>query len=182
MVLASTLLHFGALFSIQLLALTGALFLFVYIKKENMNKWFSFAAAAILGLVLLTMIASFVGAICMHCCEQSRRAHEGGERREERMIIRGGMGEGMEMMERHHRMMEMKGEGMECGECPEGACKEGMECCKEGGKCEMDGKGGKCEMDGKGGKCEMEMMMKGGHGEMGGKHMMIKKDTIKPKK
>jgi hypothetical protein len=167
----SPIIHLMALMSFELLALAIALLVFVYIKKQNLNKWFHFSAAAIMGCLLLIMAGTFVGAICMHCC-----GNRGNENREERMIIRGDMGEGMDMFQRHHRMMGMMhGEG---GECREGMeCKEGMEC-ERNEKCDMPccQNGAKCEMDEKGGKCDMSK----GKCEMGGMHM--KKDTIVEKK
>jgi len=180
----SPIIHILGLMSFELLALAIVLFIFVYIKKQNLNKWFHFGAAAIMGFLMLIMLATFVGAFC-HCCGHGR----GHEEREERVIMRGEMGGGMEMMGRHHRMMGMM-RGMECegGECSEmrgGECREGMEC--EGGSCEMKGSacdmpccknGEKCEMDKKGEHCDMSK----GKCDMGGMHMMMKKDTVVEKK
>ncbi|HWY34615.1 MAG TPA: hypothetical protein VNX68_08210 [Nitrosopumilaceae archaeon] len=60
------------LFSVQLIALTCAVFLFVYVKKQQLNKWFTFISVAIAGVVLLTMAATFVAAICMGACGRER--------------------------------------------------------------------------------------------------------------
>jgi hypothetical protein len=171
MILLCPLFHVAALFCLELLALTAAVFLFLYIKKENFNKWFSFAAAAIMGLVLLTMAASFVGAICMHC-------HGGKEecREEKRMIFRHEMGRGMEMgmegMNPHERVIRIEGD-----------CPEGMEGCKNMGECGKSGMEG-CEMT-KG--CEMECCKGKKDGqcdmkEMKENKMTIKKDTVIVKK
>ncbi|MFI5150284.1 MAG: hypothetical protein ACHQRM_11175 [Bacteroidia bacterium] len=171
----SPIIHILGLMSFELLALAIVLFIFVYIKKQNLNKWFHFGAAAIMGFLMLIMLATFIGAIC-HCC--GHRGHE----REERMIIRGEMGEGMEMMGRHHHMMSMmrggECEGGECSEMRGGECREGMECegmekcdmpcCKNGEKCEMDKKGEHCDMSK--GKCDMGGMK------------VIKKDSVADKK
>jgi len=167
MLLTCHLFQIGLLFCVELLALTGAIFLFLYIKKENFGKWFQFASAAIIGLVLLTMAAGFIGAICMH------HSRGNGERENEEkriMMFHRGMGpgmgmEGMEGMRHHRGMMRM-----------EGGCPEGMEGCKDMGEC---GKSGGCEkMEG----CEMECCKdkKDGHCDM--KPKMMKKDSIVEKK
>lgn len=189
------LFHLTALFAIELIALTGALFLFVYLKTQTqvLSKWFSFISAAILGLVVLTMLSTFIGAICMHCCH---RGH-GGEGEERRiMMMHREFGGEMGMPGGHHRGMM----GME-SECNEGKC-EGMEGCEEMKGCDMKGEGMKgCDMKGGEGmkgcdmkSCEGKEMKdcdmpcckdKKGHCEMngmGGKTVIIKKDTIIGKK
>jgi hypothetical protein len=174
MILASALFHLSALFTLQLLALTGALFLFIYVGKQELNRWFSMTAAIILGLVLLTMVTTFVGAICMHC------HHERHENEERSMMMHGDFGPGMG--EGHHRRIiriERDGpEGMDMENCPGmGQC-SGSEPCMGGGK-DMDCcKGETCTMAGqKGMDC-----CKGGTCTMDGKKVVIKKDTIIEKK
>jgi protein CpxP len=59
-------IHAGGNLPLELLALTGALFLFLYIKKENFNIWFSFASVVIIALVLLSMACSIIGGMAHH--------------------------------------------------------------------------------------------------------------------
>jgi hypothetical protein len=105
---ALAFVHGGGLFPMELLALTGALFLFLYIKKENFNVWFSFAAVTIMALALLSMVCTVIGACCMHHHRAKHRMewqgghhrfHRGGE--EGRMEERG-MHWGGPMMQREH--------------------------------------------------------------------------------
>jgi len=63
--LVTILFKLSALLSIQLIALTSAIFLFIYIKKHDLTKWYTFIATAIIGFVLLIMLATFVGVIAM---------------------------------------------------------------------------------------------------------------------
>jgi hypothetical protein len=183
MILASACFHLIGLFTLELIALTGALFLFVYLKTQTtvLNKWFSFSAAAILGLVILIMAGTFIGAICMHCCGE-RKGHgenEGRERGEQRMMLfHHEFGGGMDMPGRHHRgMMQMGGEYNE-GMNMEGRC-EGMEGCEGMKGCDMKGCEGMNMKD-----CEKECCKdkKGGHCDMDSKTMIIKKDTLVGKK
>ena len=174
MILSAPLFHLSILFSVELLALTGALFLLLYIKKENFGKLYSYIAAAITGLVLLMMAASFVGAICMHCC----RDHRGGE--EKRMFIHREMGPEMEMgrgMGMHHEMgmghhREMMGMGEGCPEMGKDGC-SGM------GECSGAGMSGCEKTEG----CEMECCKnKSGHCDMKPGKMEMHKDSIVVKK
>jgi hypothetical protein len=185
------LFHLTALFTIELIALTGALFLYVYLKTQTqvLSKWVSFISAAILGLVGLIMLATFIGAICMHCC--GHRGH-GGEGEERRMIIHREFGGEMGMSGHHRGMMRME------GECSEGKCEgmegcEGMKECEEMRSCDMKGGEGMkgCDMKGCEGKdmkdCDMPCCKdkKGGHCDMDGmkgKTVIIKKDTVVGKK
>jgi hypothetical protein len=182
MLLNCPLFHCSLLFSVELLALTSAIFLFLYIKKENFNRWYTFIAAAIIGLVVLTMAASFIGAICMHCKGEHR------EREEKRMMFHHEMG-GMDMEEmgRHGGMMRIEKEctgDMEGCKGMEGCEKGGMEGCKNMGECGKTGMSG-C---GKTENCEMECCKgkKDGHCDMkemkDGKPKMTKKDSIADKK
>jgi hypothetical protein len=171
MILAMALFRMSALFSIQLIALTAAIFLFLYIKKQDLNKWYSFASAAIIGLVLMSMAACFIGAVCMHCCG----GHRGEGNEEKRIIIRGGEdGMGMGMRGEHRRMMMHMGEGHGGAE---------MNCCPEmKGHGEMRGCEGMEGCEGMKG-CEMECCKgKEGHCDMDGKKVIITKDTVAVKK
>jgi len=194
MILASACFHFIGLFTLELIALTGALFLFVYLKTRTplLSKWFSFAAAAILGLVVLIMAGTFIGAICMHA-HGERRGHGEREGEERRMMFHHEFGGGMGMPGGHYRgMMRME------GECGEGKCegmegREGMGGCEEMRSCDMKGGEGMkgCDMKGCEGKdmkdCDMPCCKdkKGGHCDMDGmkgKTVIIKKDTLIGKK
>jgi hypothetical protein len=59
------LFHLAGLFSIQLIALTFAIFLFIYIKRQELCKRHTFVATAIIGVILLMMLATFIGIVCM---------------------------------------------------------------------------------------------------------------------
>ncbi len=187
MILSAALFHLSILFCLELIALTGALFLFLYIKKENFEKMYSYISVGILSFVILTMLGSFVGAICMHCCRQH------GESEEKRIFIQREMGHGMGMgMEGMGRGMWMHGMGMERGMgegmgrhhgnmrmdegCPEGGGREG---CSEMGECRGEGMKGCEKTEG----CEMECCKnKEGHAEMKPGKMMTRKDSIMEKK
>ena len=190
MILLSALFHLTALFSIQLIALTAALFLFIYIGKQSLARWYRLASVGILALVLVTMLGTFIGAICMHChreCREHRdmRMHGGDEERE------------MNWGEHHRGMMHMQMEGMP--ECPgmegshSGACSsmqgcgEMMDCCKGMGSCKeipgCDAKGC-CKtpehcMNGGEGCCDKSKCMPGEQTE---RKIIIRKDTIIQKK
>jgi hypothetical protein len=195
MILISALFHLSALFSIQLIALTGALFLFIYIGKQSLARWYKLVSVAILGLVLMTMLGTLIGAICMHCHREHREHHEMGMRMhddDEREMNWGG---------HHRRMMHMHMEGMPgMPGCPgmdgmnSGHCNE-MECCGEMMDC---GKGmGSCkEMEGCNEKgcckdpahctnsgdacCDKSKCKQGG--EQIERKIIIRKDTIIQKK
>ena len=176
MILSSVLFHLSALFTIQLIALTGALFLYIYVGKQVLSKWYSMASVAILGLVLLTMAGTFIGAICMHCHREHREHNERGMQ----MMMHGGFDSDEDMPgEGHHRRIiriERDGmEGMNMQSCPGmGAC-EGMGGCE--GKEECKGKAGMdCCHEGKG-SCTMT-----GGAEQKDKKIIIKRDTVIEKK
>jgi hypothetical protein len=193
MILLSALFHLSALFSIQLLALTGALFLFIYIGKQDLARWYKLASVAILSLVLLTMLITFIGAICMHCHREHREHHGMGMRMQgdddEREMNWGGHHRGM----MHMDMNGMTGcpgmEGMNPGACSGGMeeCGKRMDCCKGMGMCkEMAG----CEekdccqnsvhgMNKVEGCCDKSKCMPGEQIE---KRIIIRKDTVIQKK
>jgi hypothetical protein len=164
MILTNVFFHLSALFTLQLIALIGALFLLIYIGKQELNKWFSLVAAAVIGLILLTMAATFLGAICMH--ERGER-HERQERNWEREGDCGpAMGMGMHGQER--RIIRIEGDAhsnMGMPGCPNmGEC-QNMESCGNTAGCDMP-----CCKD------------KDGHCDMDGKKMIIRKDTLVKKK
>jgi hypothetical protein len=59
------LFQLSALISIQLIALIAAIFLFVYIKKQDLIKWYAFIAVSIIGVILFIMLATFIGVMSM---------------------------------------------------------------------------------------------------------------------
>ncbi len=182
MILVSACFHLIGLFTLELIALTGALFLFVYLKTRTtvLSKWFSFSAAAILGLVVLIMAGTFIGAICMHCAHRGHEENEGRERGEQRMMMfHHEFGGGMDM-ERHHRgMMQMEGECREGGKCEEMEGCEGMKGHEEMKGCDMKGCEGMNMKDCEKACCKDK---KGGHCDMDSKTVIIKKDTFIGKK
>jgi hypothetical protein len=165
--------------AIETFVLIAAIFLFIYIQKNELSKWFRYAGIAIIAFVLGLMLCSML-ACCRIACKQK-----------------------MEMQYRHDGFM--RGECSEGrGECSEGRgeCSEGRGECSEGrfegrmghGRMGMHhrGRGESCEMDGKcemgKGSCEMESkceMGKGacpmeGKGEMGEKkECCMKADSAK---
>jgi hypothetical protein len=101
------------LLSVQLIALTGAIILCIYVKKQDAGKWYSYLANAIMGVVVLMMLATFIGSICMACC----RHHE--EEGERRMFIHKEM--------RYHE----RDRDDECEREGENCRRGSMNCCKE---------------------------------------------------
>ena len=96
-------IHGGGLFPMEVLAFTGALFLFLYIKKENFNIWFSFVAVILMALTVLSMACTVIGAVHGH--KHKKHSHQGhGE-----YSFRGGMGMGR--MGMGHMGMEGAGWG-----------------------------------------------------------------------
>lgn len=63
--LLSILFHLTALAAVELIALTFAIFLFVHIKKQELTKWYTFIATAIIGLVLFLMLVTLIGGLIM---------------------------------------------------------------------------------------------------------------------
>ncbi len=131
--LAAVLFKLGILVSVQLIALTCALFLCIYVKKHELSKWYSFFSTAITSVIVLMMVATFVGIICMACCK--RNCHEGGE--EKRMYMhqkmwRGGHG-GCQMNEENCG----RGEGMGCRGEENEECDGDESDCKDGKSCKM---------------------------------------------
>jgi hypothetical protein len=109
-------IHGGGHLPIELLALTASIFLFLYIKKENFNIWFSFASVVIIALVLLSMVCSIVGGF-MHHKHEKKHGGWGGRRgmfRHEMGMGHMGMGRmGMGGMEWRGEKMHRDGEGRE---------------------------------------------------------------------
>jgi hypothetical protein len=67
----------SALFSVELIALTCAFFLYVYIKRQQpAEKWHLGISIAIICLVVLVMSGTFVGVVCKATCEKNHYEDE----------------------------------------------------------------------------------------------------------
>jgi hypothetical protein len=120
---------------LHLIALLGAVFMYVYVKakQDKLPKWYSYLAIGFIGLVILMKIVFVAIAICMMCCR-----HHGGEGNERRMYMQ-------HEMRMHERDGERGCEGdekcsrgrMDCNkECEEACEGKGENCHKE--SCEKD--------------------------------------------
>ena len=121
-----------ALLSIELLVLIAAIFLLVYITKQQVSKWFTYGSVSIIIFMLMIMVCTVCCTLCMRHC-----GHRGMER-ECRMEERCGP----PLMMMHHMQggcpHEMMGEHNGCKDMKE--CEEGeenehggdMPCCKKG--------------------------------------------------
>ena len=56
----------GALLIFELFALMGALFLLAYINKQQLSKWYKYAAGCVLGAAALLFICTAIGSMCCH--------------------------------------------------------------------------------------------------------------------
>ncbi len=120
------------LISVEMFVLIAAIFLLVYITKQQVSKWFTYGSFAIIITVLAMMVCTMCCVICGHCGQNrmERECHFENERCNKMMMMK--MHEG--------RCEEMEGEDDDCEmkkncemkkECCEG--KEGMmkkECCE----------------------------------------------------
>ena len=152
--LAAVVFKLGMLVSVQLIALTCALFLCIYVKKNDSGKWYSFFSYAITSVILLMMVAAFVGMICMACCK--RGCNEGGEEKR---------GHGYHQMWRGQGGCERGDEN--CGRCRQNCDDDGEECEGDEGSCNEESD---CE---EGKSCKMPE---------GEKKIIIIKDTLIKKK
>jgi len=105
------------LLSVELFVLIAAIFLLVYISKQQVSKWFTYGSVAIVITILGLMICSVCCAICCKRCGPERMEKEC--RIEEKRCNK--------MM-----MMKMQGEG-----CSEGEMMSEGNCCKKKEACEM---------------------------------------------
>lgn len=108
------------LLSVELFVLIAAIFLLVYITKQQVSKWFTYGGAAIVITILGLMICSVCCAICCKGCGKNRMKKECRieQKRCTRMMMKGDCSEG-----------KMMGEG---------------NCCKKEAACEI--KEEECEM------------------------------------
>ncbi len=118
-----------ALLSAELFVLIAAIFLLVYITKQQVSKWFTYSSVSIIIVMLMIMVCTICCAMCMRHC--GPRGMERECRMEERC------GPGPMMMHRMHGGCphEMMGEGNCENEMKECDMKEeggDMPCCKKG--------------------------------------------------
>lgn len=59
-------LHLILLLTIELLALIAALFLLIYINKQQLSKWYLHAGKAIVASLHIIILATFIHAIAFH--------------------------------------------------------------------------------------------------------------------
>jgi hypothetical protein len=117
--------------SVELFVLIAAIFLLVYITKQQVSKWFTYSTVAIVITILAMMICTMCCVLCCRHCGQNRMQNEC--RFEE---------------ERCNKMMMFRMQNHEGG-CPEEMMMHEGNCCKEKeGACEMkkeccEGKEGK---------------------------------------
>jgi ABC-type nickel/cobalt efflux system permease component RcnA len=76
--LLSILFHLTALVAVELIALTFTMFLFVYIKKQELVKWYTFIATALIGLVLFLMLVTLIGGLIMVSRPHKKHSREEG--------------------------------------------------------------------------------------------------------
>ena len=121
-----------ALLSAELFVLIAAIFLLVYITKQQVSKWFTYSSVSIIIVMLMIMVCTICCAMCMRHC--GPRGMERECRMEERCGPPPMMMNGMHGGCPH----EMMGEGNSCkdmNECEEGEENEqggNMPCCKKG--------------------------------------------------
>ena len=60
------------LLSVELLVLIAAIFLLVYITKQQVSKWFTYGTSLIIVFILFLMVCSVCCAICMRHCGPPR--------------------------------------------------------------------------------------------------------------
>lgn len=120
------------LLTLEMFVLVAAIFLLVYIIKSQVNKWFTYGVAVIIIKILIMMLCTFFGAICIHHCSKNNEQREcrfDGNRHEHDMMFKHGHQEcSEEMMEEGKCEHSMKGCEMNEG------CEEKMDCEKMEGK------------------------------------------------
>ena len=111
--------------SVELFVLISAIFLLVYITKQQVSKWFTYSAVSIIIVMLMMMVCTLCCAMCMRHCGPGRMGME--------CRMEGGMDErcGPPPMMMMHKMR---------GGCPHEMREEG-ECENEMEGCEMKGEG-----------------------------------------
>lgn len=126
------------LLSVEMFVLVAAIFLLVYIIKSQVSKWFTYGAAIIIIKVLIMMICTVFGAVCIkHCSQnnQQRECHFGDNKCEKGMMsMRGHHGCSNEMMQEDKCEHSMKGCEMDNKDCKgKKGCEEmeGKSMCKE---------------------------------------------------
>lgn len=120
------------LLSVEMFVLVAAIFLLVYIIKAEVNKWFTYGAALIIIKILIMMVCTFFGAICIHHCSKNNEQREcrfDDNKCEQDMMFKRG----------HHECSE--------GMMQEGKCEHSMKDCEMNQDCK--GKMGCEEMEGK---------------------------------
>ena len=145
------------LLSVEMFVLVAAIFLLVYIIKSQVSKWFTYGAALIIIKVLIMMICTVFGAICIKHCSQNNQQKEC--RFEDNKCEKG-----MMFMRGHH----------ECSEemMQEGKCEHSMKGCEMDKNCKgMKG----CEEMGMGGKSMCKEMIITNEDSLPKKQIIIKK-------
>lgn len=66
-------MHFIVIFSLQIIALIGAIFLKLYVQKNDFGKLYNFGSKFILVLVHLMLVATIVHAVMYHCCGSCKK-------------------------------------------------------------------------------------------------------------
>ncbi|MGQ0829145.1 MAG: hypothetical protein ACT4ON_12215 [Bacteroidota bacterium] len=89
------------LLSVELFVLIAAIFLLVYITKQQVSKWFTYGSVAIVITILGLMICSACCAICCRGCGPNKMKKECRveAKRCTKMMMRNGCSEGMMMRE-----------------------------------------------------------------------------------
>lgn len=150
------LVKLNAALAFETLVLIAALFLLIYINKNQLSKWYRYAGIAIVIFVSGLILCS-IGAGCRMARHHKMAGCEMGGGMRMQMMMNGGMGGCCEQMMPGCGMgMGMMGCGMGHGmRMHRGSW--GGECCekgKRGGRCEMEDEDDCCEM--KKGKCDKE--------------------------
>lgn len=161
-------LKLSLLLSVELLVLIAAIFLLVYITKQQVSKWFSYGAVSIIIVNILIMVCTVCCSMCMRHCGKK------GMKKECRMEEQ--CGPGPMMFHKMHggcseEMMMRSG-------CSEKMMMRGGRCEKEMRECEEGEGGGECEDMG---ACKMGM----GKGEdhcIKKEIIITSKDSVKKKK
>lgn len=117
------------LLSVDMFLLIAAIFLLVYISKNQLSKWFTYGAVAIVITIITMMICSVCCSVCMRHCSQGAMQNE--------------------CSYEENCPQQMMGHGMQMGHCSKMMGKG--DCCKEMKECKMD----RCEDgDDDDGECE----------------------------
>ncbi|MES2838509.1 MAG: hypothetical protein V4667_13355 [Bacteroidota bacterium] len=121
---------FSLCFSAQLLVLIAALFLLVYVTKQQVSKWFTYGSVAIIIVTLIMMICSLCCTLCMsHCSSNGAMNGNCGPNQNcgnEMMMCSPG-GSCSKMGGNPHMMM-----------CKDGSSCEGMAGCEDMSECESN--------------------------------------------